>query len=88
MSPVAAHLLGIDNLEPLLHLAALVAPALLVCDQGDVWVLGDAVVTGAAVHAAPILVIAQVIVAAQMHTHTRKSHKRTGILYTKESFSK
>lgn len=62
-------LLRVDDLEPLLHLAALCAPALLVGDQGDVRVLGDAVVTRAAVDAPPIVVVAQVVVAAGTHSH-------------------
>lgn len=59
------YLLGVDDLEPLLHLAALVAPALLIGHQRDVGVLGDALLAVAAVHAAPVLLVAQVVVAAQ-----------------------
>lgn len=60
---MAAHLLSVDNLEPLLHLAALCAPALLVCDQRDVGVFGDTVITCAAVNALSIVIITQVIIA-------------------------
>lgn len=57
-------LLGIDDLEPLLHFAAFVAPALLVRHQGDVGVLWDALLAVAAVHAVPVVLIAQVIITA------------------------
>lgn len=66
---VSEDLLSVDDLEPLLHLAALCAPALLVSDQGDVRVLRDAVVTRAAVDAPPIIVVTQVIVAAGTYSH-------------------
>lgn len=62
-------LLSVDDLEPLLHLAALCAPTLLVGHQRDVRVFGDAVVARAAVDAPPILIIAQVIVAATKYSH-------------------
>lgn len=58
-----AHLLSIDDLEPLLHLATLCAPALLVSDQGDVRVFGDTVIACAAVNTLSIVVIAHVIIA-------------------------
>lgn len=61
---MTAHLLSIDNLEPLLHLATLCAPALLVGDQGDVGVIGGAVVACAAFDALPVVIVAQVIIAA------------------------
>lgn len=61
------HLLSVDDLEPLLHFAALRAPALIVGDQRDVRMLGDAVVAGAAVDA-PLIIIAQVFIAAQKTT--------------------
>ena len=57
-----AHLLSIDDLEPLLHLATLCAPALLVGDQGDVRMFGDAVITCAAVDTLSVIVITQVII--------------------------
>lgn len=57
-------LLGVDDLEPLLHLAAFVAPALLVRHQGDVGVLWDALLAVAAVHAVPIVLITKVIITA------------------------
>lgn len=60
---MAAHLLSIDDLEPLLHLATLCAPALLVSDQRDVGVFRDAVITCAAVNALSIIVITQVVIA-------------------------
>lgn len=53
----ASYLLGVDDLEPLLHLAALVAPALLVGHQRDVGVLGDALLAVATVQAAPVLLV-------------------------------
>lgn len=59
------HLLGVDDLKPLLHLAALVAPALLVGHQRDVRVLWDALLAVTAVHTAAVLLIAQVVVAEQ-----------------------
>lgn len=58
-----AHLLSIDDLEPLLHLATFCAPALLVSDQGDVRVFGDAVIACAAVNTLSIIVITLVIIA-------------------------
>ena len=60
---MAAHLLSIDNLEPLLHLATLCAPALLISDQGDVGMFWDTVVTCATVNAPLIIIITQVIIA-------------------------
>lgn len=57
-------LLGVDDLEPLLHFAAFVAPALLVRHQGDVGVLWDALLTVAAVHAVPVILITQVVITA------------------------
>lgn len=60
---MATHLLSVDNLEPLLHLAALVGPALLVGDQRDVGVLRDTVITGAAVDAPTVVVITQIVIA-------------------------
>lgn len=63
-----AHLLSINDLEPLLHLATLCAPALLVSDQGYVRVLGDAVITRATVNTLPIVVIANIIVATTQAT--------------------
>lgn len=60
---MATHLLGVDDLEPLLHLATLCAPALLVSDQGDVGVFRDAVITCAAVHTLPIIIVTHVIIA-------------------------
>lgn len=83
-----SNLLGVDDLEPLLHLAALVAPALLVGHQRDVGMLGHALLAVAAVHAAPVLLVAQVVVAAAQTqrekepdsdaqtntTHTHRTH--------------
>lgn len=60
---MVAHLLSIDDLEPLLHLATLCAPALLVSDQGYVGVFRDAVITCAAVNALSIVIVTQVIIA-------------------------
>lgn len=60
----STRLLGVDDLEPLLHLAAFVAPALLVRHQGDVGVLWDALLAVAAVHAAPVVLVTQVVVTA------------------------
>lgn len=60
---MAAHLLSIDDLEPLLHLATLCAPALLVSDQRNVGMVGDAVVARAAVNTLSIVIITQVIIA-------------------------
>ncbi len=62
---VGCHLLGVDDLKPLLHLAALVAPALLVGHQRDVGMLGDALFAVAAIHAAAVLLVTQVVIAAQ-----------------------
>lgn len=59
----AAYFLSIDDLESLLHLATLNAPALPVGDQRDVWVLGHAVITCAAVNTLSIVIIAQVVIA-------------------------
>lgn len=86
-----SNLLGVDDLEPLLHLAALVAPALLVGHQRDVGMLGDALLAVAAVHAAPVVLVAQVVVAAAQtqrekepdsdaqtnttHTHTHRTRQ-------------
>lgn len=67
---MVAHLLSIDNLEPLLHLAALCAPALLVGDQGYVGVFGEAVITCAAVNTLSIVIITQVIIATTEATKT------------------
>lgn len=58
-------LLGIDDLKPLLHLATLVAPALLVRHQRDVGMLWDALLAVAAVHTATVLLITEVVIAAQ-----------------------
>lgn len=63
-----AHLLSIDDLKPLLHLATLCAPALLIGDQGHVGMLWDAVVTCAAVNTPSIVLIAQIIIAATRAT--------------------
>lgn len=60
---MAAHLLSIDNLEPLLHLATFCAPALFLSNQGDVGVFRDAVITCAAVNTLSIFVITQIIIA-------------------------
>lgn len=60
---MVAHLLSIDDLESLLHLATLCAPALFIRDQGYVGVFGDAVITCATVHTLAIVVITQVIIA-------------------------
>lgn len=60
-----SHLLGVDDLKPLLHLATLVAPALLVGHQGDVGMLRDALLAVTAVHAAAVLVVTQVVVTAR-----------------------
>lgn len=57
------YLLSIDDLKPLLHLATLCAPTLLVGDQGHVGMFWDAVITRAAVNASSIVVIAQIIIA-------------------------
>lgn len=56
LSFIVRDLLSVDDLEPLLHLAALGAPALLVGDQRDVRVFGDAVVACAAVNAALVVI--------------------------------
>lgn len=66
---MAAHLLSIDNLKPLLHLATFCAPALFLGDQGDVGMLWDAVVTCAAVNTLSIVVITHVIIAATEGVH-------------------
>lgn len=66
---MAAHLLSIDNLEPLLHLAAFGAPALLVRHQGNVGMLWGAVVAGAAVKATPVILITLVVIATHTCTH-------------------
>lgn len=60
---MVAHLLSIDDLESLLHLATLCAPALFIRDQGYVGVFGDTVITCATVHTLAIIVITQVIIA-------------------------
>lgn len=65
LTAVVSHLLGIDDFKPLLHLAALVAPALLVGHQRDVGMLGDALLTVAAVHTVTVVLITQVVVATQ-----------------------
>lgn len=62
---IVCHLLGVDDLKPLLHLATLVAPALLVSHQRDVWMLRDALLTVTAVHTAAVLLITQVVVTVQ-----------------------
>lgn len=61
---MSRNLLSVDDLKPLLHFAALCAPALVVSDQGDIRVFGDAVVTSAAVNTPSIIVvITQVFIA-------------------------
>lgn len=60
-----SHLLGIDDLKPLLHLATLVAPALLVSHQRDVGMLWDTLLTVTAVHTATVLLVTQVVIAAR-----------------------
>lgn len=60
---LVAYLLCTDDLKPLLHLATLCAPALLVSDQGHVGMFWEAVVTCAAVNTLSIVVIAQIIIA-------------------------
>lgn len=57
--------MSIHDLKPLLHLATLVAPALLVGHQRDVGVLGDALLAVTAVHAAAVLLVAEVVIAAR-----------------------
>lgn len=79
----AIHLLGVDDLKSLLHLATLVTPTLLVSHQWDVGVFWDALLAVTAVHAAAVLLITQVVIAAQqrgresasycnVHTHKRR----------------
>ena len=58
------HLLGVDYLKALLHLATFGAPAFVVGHQGDVGVLGDTLVTSTTVNAATVLLVTQVVVAA------------------------
>lgn len=76
------HLLGVDDLKPLLHLATLVAPALLVGHQRDVGVLGDTLLAVTAVHTVTVLLIAQVVVATQPRRRQRygvtRAHRREG----------
>lgn len=77
------HLLGVNDLKPLLHLATLVAPALLVCHQRDVGMLWDTFLAVTAVHAATVLLITQVVIAthqrgrsvAQSYMHTNVTLK-------------
>ncbi len=75
----AAHLLSVDDLEPLLHLATLCTPALLVSDQGDVWVVGDAVIACTAVNTLSIVIITQVIIATT-EAATLFIFKHSGVL--------
>lgn len=63
------NLLRIDDLEPLLHLAALDPPALLICDQRDVRML-DALITVTAVHALTVLIVTKIIITE----HSTTSH--------------
>lgn len=65
LAVVVSHLLGIDYLKPLFHLATLVAPALLVGHQRDVGMLWDTLLAVTAVHAATVLLITQVVIATQ-----------------------
>lgn len=70
---LVAYLLSIDDLKPLLHLATLCAPALLVSDQGHVGMFWDAVVTRAAVNTPSIVIIAQIIIATTGVSYTLKN---------------
>lgn len=81
---VASHLLGVDNLKPLLHLATLIAPALLVSHQWDVGMFWDALLAVAAVHTAAILLITQVVITAQQERQRESAivpyiHTRRGV---------
>lgn len=60
-----SHLLGIDDLKPLLHLAAFVAPALLIGHQRYVGMLRDTLLAVTAVHAVAVLLITQIVIATQ-----------------------
>ncbi len=63
------NLLRIDDLEPLLHLAALVPPALLISDQRDVRML-NTFITVTAVHTLSVLIITKIII-TEPHTTQR-----------------
>lgn len=95
---VVSHLLGIDNLKPLLHLATLIAPALLISHQRDVGMFWDAFLTVTAVHTAAILLITQVVIAAEhrgrerecyctVHTHTHTQDAEVGVKRSAKSVS-
>lgn len=60
------NLLRIDDLEPLLHLAALVPPALLISDQRDVRMV-NTVITVTAVHTLTVLIVTKIII-TEPHT--------------------
>lgn len=60
-----SHLLGVDDLKPLLHLATLVAPALLVGHQRDVGMLRNTLLAVTAVHTVAVLLITQVVIATR-----------------------
>lgn len=62
---VISHLLSIDNLKSLFHLATFVAPALLICYQRDVGMLWDALLTVTAVNTVAVLLITKVVIATQ-----------------------
>lgn len=67
------NLLRIDDLEPLLHLAALVPPALLIGDQRDVRML-DTVITVTAVHTLTVLIVTKIII-TEPNTTTSFCHE-------------
>lgn len=85
-STVAAYLLSTDDVKPLLHLATLCAPALLVSDQGHVGMFWDAVVTRAAVNTPSIIIIAQIIIATTGVSFTLKTNFCCAVLNYKIKF--
>lgn len=69
------NLLRIDDLESLLHFAALVPPAFLIGDQRDVRMI-NAVITVTAVHALTVLIVTKIIITEQnttFHCHGNRA---------------